>query len=98
MTQLAPLDDPIYQPEHPPTPDGGVPDVVAKWGPRSQLRWFVRFRGQYAPQPHKRWELFYIDSEQHRGLCCTSCVEDEQDGFGSMGPEHCCCLGFRGRS
>lgn len=92
---LAPLDDPDYQPEHPPTRGGGVPDVIAKWGPRSQNRWFRRYSGQLAPMPHARWDLFWVHSDQHRGLCCDSCIEDENDGYGSMRPEHCCCKGFR---
>lgn len=95
MSLKAPLEDPAYVPEHPPV-DGNVPDIVAKWGPRSQLRWFDRYRDQLKPQPHARWALFYVHSEAHRGLCCDSCLDDEAMGYGSDIDE-CCCQALRAR-
>lgn len=87
MSKLtAPLDDPTYQPKHPPI-DGQIPGVVAKWGPASQLRWFRRFGSQLGVR--RDWDQFYCHSEHHRGLCCFSC-EDEGD-LGVQGGGHCCC-------
>lgn len=86
---LAPLDDPRYVPANPPF-KGTVPDVVAKWGPRSQRRWFRRFRGEIKPMRHEEWARFYCSSETHRGLCCVSCVADQEEGYYDM-PGRCCC-------
>jgi hypothetical protein len=38
----APLDDPAYEPVHQPLA-GRIPEVVVRWGKRSQVRWFRRF-------------------------------------------------------
>lgn len=86
---VAPLDDPAYEPAHPPV-DGVPPDVVRKWGPRSQMRWFSRFGRDLKPQPYSFWAEFYCSSEQHRGGCCVSCIED-----GEVYEDACCCQGLR---
>jgi hypothetical protein len=87
---LPPLEDPTYQPLNPPV-NGVAPDVIALWGPRSQLRWFDRFRNVLTPQSYKVWDRFYCVTVQHRGNCCTSCVEDEEyDACYSMWPRCCC--------
>lgn len=88
----APLEDPAYTPAHPPV-DGQVPDVIAKWGPRSQLRWFRRFGTQLGRR--KGWDLFYCESEHHRGLCCGSCWDEWQAGTGVMVDGWCCCQAIR---
>lgn len=91
----APLDDPNYEPKHPPI-NGNVPDVVAKWGPQSQLRWFTRFHDQLKPQKHSTWDHFYCESDHHRGSCCNSCRDDIEMGY-DYPPEDddgnplCCC-------
>jgi hypothetical protein len=87
MAELAPLDDRTYQPQHPPVA-GQVPDVVAKWGRRSQMRWFRRFRTELAPR--RDWERFYCQSESHLGLCCVSCWEEGDQGVQGCG-DYCCC-------
>lgn len=81
----APLEDPAYEPLHPPV-DGLVPDVVERWGPRSQLRWFERYHSALKPQPTSVWERFYVSSVSHRGDCCISCIED-----GEYFENYCCC-------
>lgn len=85
---IAPLDDPAYVPVHQPV-DGAIPDVVARWGARSQLRWFRRFHGKLAAW--QDWERFYCESEHHRGLCCSSCFDEWGDGYGVMVDGWCCC-------
>lgn len=92
MAEVAPLDDPRYVPAHPPV-DGFIPGVVEKWGPRSQLRWFRRFRGQLRPRPTSGWARYFYSSVEHRGPCCTSCEADYWDGFGRIYDDHCCCVG-----
>jgi hypothetical protein len=87
---LAPLDNPTYTPLHPPI-KGGAPEVVAKWGPRSQLRWFQRFAKELDQQYPDYWDRFYCNSLQHRGLHCSSCVDDENEGYSDLDPDHCCC-------
>ena len=97
---LAPLDDPAYDPMHKPV-DGVVPDVVAKWGPRSQVRWFDRFHRQIKAMPPQEWNRFYCESVQHRGQCCMSCIEDAREGYCDwdrptdplrpVEDERCCC-------
>jgi hypothetical protein len=84
---LAPLEDPTYTPVHQPA-GGAIPDVVSRWGPRSQLRWFHRFAGALTPQKPAVWDRFYCESEQHRGLCCSSCQGDDYLFWGE--PECCC--------
>lgn len=84
----APLDDPAYTPVHQPA-NGQVPDVVALWGPRSQLRWFRRFADQLAKR--KDWDRFYCQSEHHHGTCCYSCFDEWQVGIGVMMDGWCCC-------
>lgn len=86
LLQLAPLDDPTYQPEHPPVA-GQIPDVVAKWGPPSQVRWFRRFGAELGLR--RDWDRYYCQSEHHRDLCCYSC-EDEGER-GTQGCGYCCC-------
>lgn len=83
---IPPLDDPHYVPQHPPV-DGQIPDVVARWGKRSQLRWFRRFRRQLADR--QEWDRFYSCSEHHLGSCCYSCFEEAD--FGVMQDGWCCC-------
>jgi hypothetical protein len=92
----APLDDPAYIPQHQPD-RGTVPDVIARWGPRSQLRWFRRFGGQLRPQPAAYWDPFYCSSEDHRGDCCVSCIADQEEGYGSVDGA-CCCRGIPGEA
>lgn len=78
----APLEDPAYKPKHPPV-NGEIPEVVAKWGAASQLRWFQRFGGQLGKR--RDWDRYYVHSVGHRGPCCTSCEED------GLFPDRCCC-------
>lgn len=91
---IAPLDDPAYEPKHPPV-NGWVPDVVAKWGPRSQLRWFGRFRDQLA-----YWDPgnYYSETEHHRGGHCDSCMQDAAMGYRDLPDGYCCCYDERMRS
>lgn len=92
---VAPLDDPTYVPLHPPT-NGQIPEVVAKWGMRSQLRWFRRFGSQLGQRTD--WDRYYCTSEYHRGICCTSCWDEYQDGYGVMMDGRCCCHDQRPRA
>lgn len=88
---IAPLEDPAYEPKHPPI-DGQVPDVVARFGSRTQLRWFRRFGDQLGVR--KDWGDYYCQSEHHRGLCCSSCYGEYLDGYqggGVMMDGWCCC-------
>lgn len=94
---LVPLDDPAYEPKYPPI-NGQVPDAVAKWGPRSQLRWFRRFRDEIGAQPTAVWDAHYCSSEHHRGPCCFSCHSEYLDGYqggGVMADGWCCCYDER---
>lgn len=94
MADLAPLEDPRCEPAYKPV-DGRAPEVVKKWGPRSQLRWFMRFRSELRPAPVAYWARFYCDSTEHPGLCCTSCIGDTNEGYTDVTENHCCCLGAR---
>lgn len=92
MTVLAPLEDPNYQPVYRPQ-RGFIPPIIAKWGPRSQLRWFRRFSGQIGPQKPDVWKQFYCSSEAHRGQCCDSCMGDLDEGYREYYEDgYCCCL------
>jgi hypothetical protein len=91
---MAPLEDPRYEPKHPPR-GGYVPAVIDKWGPRSQLRWFVRFRRQLNPLPTSERARYYCDSLDHRGWCCDSCMDDWGEGYSSPPDGTCCCKGLK---
>ena len=90
---VPPLEDPDYQPLHPPV-NGLIPDVVEKWGPRSQRRWFDRFNDQVRAQPYSVWERYYCSSTEHRGTCCSSCESDFWEGYGGD-IDRCCCRAYR---
>jgi len=86
-----PLEDPDYEPERPPV-NGQIPDVVARFGPPTQIRWFKRFGEQLGKR--KDWDDYYCQSEHHRGLCCGSCYSEYEDGYqggGVMVDGWCCC-------
>lgn len=74
-----------------PPVDRAVPAVVASWGPQSQLRWFAEYRSQLRYQWPTYWEQFYIDSELHKGRCCSSCLADIAEGYDEPDPDRCCC-------
>jgi len=91
---LAPLEEPAYEPRYRPE-NGRPPAVVAKWAPRSQLRWFRRFYDELTAMRFEEWARFYCESVEHRGICCVSCRSDE-DYFGwPVYDDHCCCVGYR---
>lgn len=81
---MNPLEDPSYVPLHPPV-DGRVPAVVARWGPRSQVRWFRRFFRSLRPAT---FDGLFTSSVAHYGGCCHSCFEDGWDAVA------CCCKGY----
>ena len=88
-----PLEDPDYTPAHPPI-NGRVPEVIEKWGPASQLRWFDRFRDQLKPRPMAEWDRWYCTTTAHTGSCCSSCQQDQDYGYGDD-IDGCCCKGFK---
>lgn len=88
---MTPLEDPNYVPVHQPI-NGYVPNVVAKWGPRSQLRWFDRFRRTLNWSHSAGWrKRFHTHSELHLGPCCSSCDEDTITGYGDYPHDGMCC-------
>lgn len=90
VMELTPLTRPDYQPKHPPV-DGKIPDVVARWGKASQLRWFRRFWKEIGPL--ESLGAFWCTSEHHRGPCCPPC--QGEDG-GVVADGYCCCQDTRG--
>lgn len=104
MADLAPLDDPAYDPVHKPV-RGRVPEVVKLWGKASQLRWWRRFGQERWEQAealplHERLKLpthdsddYWCESPHHKGFCCVSCFEECEGGY----IDHCCCKDERSR-
>lgn len=98
VMELTPLGDSDYEPRHPPE-NGQIPDVVIKWGKRSQLRWFKRFARDL--HPRQAWGQYWCESEHHRGVCCGSCEADVENmvQFGYSGGVKadgwCCCRDSR---
>lgn len=84
-----PLNDPNYEPKHPPV-NGSVPWVIGCWGPRSQLRWFNRFRRQLKPRVSPVYTDLHIESVEHTGNCCYRCggYDDPAEFWDGPG---CCC-------
>lgn len=93
----APLEDPDYEPVYPPL-GGRIPDVVARWGKKSQLRWFERFAMKLNPLMDAEWAKYWVSSEVHMGLCCASCEYESYDGYGVIMDGYCCCRGIDGTS
>lgn len=89
LRDSSPLNDPDYVPLHPPI-GGRVPAVVERFGPRTQIRWFQRFRDQL--QRPVDGSRYHTESLLHRDWCCWQCEGDEWtepwDGPG------CCCRGL----
>lgn len=85
----APLNDRRYEPIHRPV-NRRVPEIVAKWGPPSQVRWFHRFWDEID------WRTvdssrYHIHSTRHLGPCCAGCMSDEEwDGL-PVYDDQCCC-------
>jgi hypothetical protein len=95
VVELTPLEDPDYLPKHPPE-NGKIPEVVARWGKRSQLRWFQRFGSEL--HPRQCWGEYWCESEHHRGVCCGSCIGEFEDGWqggGVITDGWCCCKDSR---
>jgi hypothetical protein len=97
VSVLAPLEDPTYEPAYRPQ-RGFIPPVIAKWGPRSQLRWFRRFEREIGEQKPDVWARFYCSSEAHRGTCCNSCIGDWEEGYDDRPEGMCCCKAAREES
>jgi hypothetical protein len=92
VTELAPLDDPRYEPKHPPR-NGCIPSGVERWGARSQVRWFNRFFDSLIKQ--QEWARYYVFSTQHTGSCCSSCLDDVNEGYEPYDADRCCCRAER---
>lgn len=88
MSDIPPLEDPSYVPEHPPV-DGKIPDVVYRFGPATQIRWFKRFYKSLGPD--NNFSDYYVDSEHHRGCCCVSCLDEYEEHCGSVIDDGWCC-------
>lgn len=84
----APLNDPDYEPKHPPV-NGQIPDVVTRFGMRTQIRWFARFGEQLGRRAD--WGNYHCQSEHHRGPCCGSCQWEFEEQSGVMMDGWCCC-------
>ncbi|MFF8406914.1 hypothetical protein ACF06P_35465 [Streptomyces sp. NPDC015684] len=87
-TILALLDDPTYQPKHPPV-DGRVPAAVARWATASQLRWFRRYRHHLAHG--QDLAHLHTESPHHTDWCCAPCQAEYEQGRGVMTDGWCCC-------
>jgi hypothetical protein len=90
-----PLEDPSYEPKYPPV-DGKVPDVVAEFGPATQIRWFRRFLS--ALDYTVKLSEYYVTSGVHKGPCCGSCIGEYVDGYqggGVIMDGWCCCRGIQ---
>ncbi len=89
MTQpSAPLNDPSYEPKHPPI-NGNIPAVVERWGAASQVRWFWRFRRGVGMRRDEFWDAYFPTSVEHKGLCCYRCSGEEDPADWWDGPECC---------
>lgn len=92
VTDKPPLEDPSYEPEHPPV-DGKIPEEVYHFGTRTQLRWFKRFLREL--DSSNNLYKYYVHSEHHKGPCCGSCLteyeEDVSLGHGGVVCDGWCC-------
>lgn len=95
LTADTPLNDSTHEVQYPPV-NGDAPDVVEHWGAASQVRWFARFAQQLQPRKHDHWDRWYVESVEHKGKCCISCIQDKAEGYGDD-IESCCCEGLRAR-
>ena len=85
----APLNRRDYEPKHPPV-NRSIPHVVRLWSPRSQIRWFRRFRYVFDWHTVTDWDIYHVESLSHPGPCCSSCDSEREDGF-TYCDDRCCC-------
>jgi hypothetical protein len=93
--EKSPLEDPDYEPENPPV-NGEIPRAVYRFGPRTQVRWFKRFRKMV--KDDTSFYDYYVTSEHHKGTCCISCIgefEDDYQSGGVIADGWCCCRDSR---
>jgi hypothetical protein len=89
-----PLEDPNYDPVHKPTARKPIPDIISRWNPASQVRWFTRFSDELRAMrlapigKHFDWSPWYVSSVEHKGWCCGSC-QGSDEGEWWDGPECC---------
>jgi hypothetical protein len=88
------LEDPSYTPKYQPV-RGKPPEVVKKWRPRSQVRWFARmWRDDKLNVFTRELTDYYCHSVEHTGPCCISCEMDEHENGWPNFDDHCCCYGY----
>jgi hypothetical protein len=69
-----------------------VPTFVLTLPPQEQIEWF-RDNNPVWLAP-KTWDDYYVDSVQHKGLCCSSCISDYVYEERWPHPDDaCCCYG-----
>ena len=87
-----PAEDLVFRP----IPVYGVPEQVAQWEPRTQVRWFARYTKRLWEMPLVEnieepwfWDQWFVQSDQHKGWCCERCVGDDWHEW-PEGPACCC--------
>jgi hypothetical protein len=65
--------------------------AVVDWPAEEQVEWFQIGDGKDSRMPHDEWERFYVTSTRHRGMCCQSCLTDEEVNGWANFDDKCCC-------
>lgn len=72
-----------------------VPEDFASWkltnpAPQQQVDYFKS--NPKTRMPSSMWDDFYCDSVRHKGLCCGSCLSDEEYLGEPNFYDKCCCV------
>lgn len=75
-----------------------VPEDFAEWKltnptPQQQIDYFKSH--PKIKMLYNMWNDFYVHSLQHRGLCCSSCLDDEEYLGQPNFDDKCCCRAIK---
>lgn len=60
------------------------------------MEWFDN--NEVGPQKHSVWAQYYVQTVDHKGLHCVSCLEDQEWGYMDYDDEFCCCKAYKEES
>lgn len=71
-----------------------VPEGFAAWkltnpAPQQQIDYFKAH--PKTRMPATMWDQFFVQSLEHKGLCCSSCIGDEEYLGQPNFDDKCCC-------
>lgn len=56
-----------------------IPEGLEDLSPEEQFEWFEEH--EVGALPSKTWEKYYCVTTRHKGLHCSSCIQEQEDGY-----------------